>query len=223
MQNCIDGDLGVNIFPKKGVILSSHVKSETHVSSHGGGGYLYEETGQVSAPTIKSTIRREQEIWIKGLNGVEECIRLKECDLQVRQGHKVTFILAGRQGEDTVYYTILVNNDTAKWSQIASASDLVSRLKLIPDEGCGCVSLITLFLGVGILCFSFVAYQETTKYHSLNSKDPTQMTALVPIGGLLLIWSYLSITRRKRKIAWRNQFVAGLQSHLARLGRETVC
>jgi hypothetical protein len=90
---------GTQIWLRKNTGIVESVKdwSETHISSSGGGGYLSEGTGHVSAPTVTSRSVHRQVFFVKYEDGTQ-----KEFDttlIGVAVGHKVTSVFGAKQGK----------------------------------------------------------------------------------------------------------------------------
>ncbi len=113
---------------KTGEVISQNKYSETHVSSSGGGGSVGPNGGYVSAPTVHSRIVTKHEFWIRKEDGSEESIQLSNCDVPLREGHKITLILAGYKGGNHGYYTVLVNHSANKHWFLENAASLNNRL-----------------------------------------------------------------------------------------------
>jgi hypothetical protein len=138
-----------------GEVLGNDKYSETHVSSSGGGGYVGQYGGHVSAPQVSSITTTNQEIWIKTESGSEESIQLKGYDIPMRSGHKISVILAGNKDAGS-YYTVIVNHSTGKHWLLHNADGLNERLNIERATGKSLLiavlmffSLLSLGLGIG--------------------------------------------------------------------------
>ena len=120
----------VEFWQVTGEVLGSNKYSETHVSSSGGGGYVGQHGGHVSAPTIHSSTVTNHEFWIKTEDGLEKPIKLRGIDVPLRPGQKITLISAGRKEAGSGWYSILVNHSAGKHWFINSAEELNKMLKL---------------------------------------------------------------------------------------------
>lgn len=113
-----------------GEVLGQNKYSETHVSSSGGGGYVGQHGGHVSAPQVRSTAITNHEFWIKTDDGAEKSVQLSGCDIPLREGHKITLITAGLKGKKSSYHSILVNHNAKKHWFIKEAQELNKLLGL---------------------------------------------------------------------------------------------
>ena len=120
---------------KTGEVLSQNKYSSTHVSSEGGGGYVGQHGGHVSAPKITSTTTTHHEFWIKKEDGSEECIKLVDCDIPVREGQRITLISAGIKGKNATYYSVLVNHNAYEHWYIKEADSLNKVLDIDTVSG----------------------------------------------------------------------------------------
>ena len=101
----------------RGKVIQTKTWTETHVSSSGGGGYLHNGSGQVHAPTVRSTIVEKGETWVKTRNGKDICIPSKISGIE---GHDVC-VLWGNLNEinsQTGPYLYWRNFSTDKHSYI---------------------------------------------------------------------------------------------------------
>ncbi len=97
MESFKHGKKEVAFYTVTGEVLGNDKYSETHVSSSGGGGYVGQYGGHISAPQVSSRTTTNQEIWIKTESGSEKSIQLKGYDIPMRPGHKITVISAGNK------------------------------------------------------------------------------------------------------------------------------
>ncbi len=117
-----------------GEVISQSKRSETHIYSSGGDGYIHGSGGYVhghiNAPTIHSNVITKHEFWIKKEDGKEESIQLSGCDIPIREGQKVTLIIAGNRGANDGRYVSLINHTTGKYWFIENSKSLNRNLKI---------------------------------------------------------------------------------------------
>lgn len=118
-----------------GEVIGQNKYSETHISSSGGGGYINQHGGHISAPTISSSVVTNQEFWIRRANGVEKSVQLSGRDIPLRQGQVITLISAGLKGKDSGYYSILVNHNAKRHWFINKADQLNRNLRFYQITG----------------------------------------------------------------------------------------
>ena len=183
----VQDGVATDVWTISGTVISNHIKSETHVTSSGGGGYV-SDTGPsyIRAPSIHSYNSHEQEMWLLLANGEQKNIRLHETDLPAIAGQRVSFILAGRPDRDMGYYMRFVNHDARKWWSIQKGAWLVDKHNLMPvpspgSHPMGCFGFSVLFLaspcligaisaGVGKLLMSMGA-EARQKVADFGSQD----------------------------------------------------
>ena len=91
---------GTQIWLRKntGIVASVKDWAETHVTSSGGGGYLHEGTGRISAPTVTSSTVHRQVFFVQYEDGSQ-----KEFDstlISVGVGHRVTEVWGAKLGAE---------------------------------------------------------------------------------------------------------------------------
>ncbi len=99
---------------RTGIVDSVKDWSETYVSSSGGGGYLQEGTGHVSAPTVSSTSVHRQVFFLKYEDGTQE--EFQTTLISVGAGHKVTTVWGAKQGKDKGHNLGLYNHTTKTYA-----------------------------------------------------------------------------------------------------------
>ena len=93
--------------------------SETHVSSPGGGGYLHNGTGHISAPRVSSTIVERVEFWLKPEAGGGNELRLT-MNIDVRDGHRLVVIWGAAAGEPEGRFLFILNQDSGQEYDLAA-------------------------------------------------------------------------------------------------------
>ncbi len=107
---------GTQIWLRKdtGIVESVKDWSETHVHSSGGGGYLSEGTGHISAPTVTSSSVHRQVFFLKREDGTQT-----EYDttlIGVAAGHRVTVVSGAKKGKDVGHSLGFFNHTTDKYA-----------------------------------------------------------------------------------------------------------
>jgi hypothetical protein len=120
---------GTQIWLRKdtGVVESVKDWSDTHVRSSGGGGYLREGTGNISAPDVRITSVHRQVFFLKCDDGTQ-----KECDttsINVGVGHTVTAVCGAKQGKNKGYY-LGFHNHTTNREAVCQLEDGFPKRKL---------------------------------------------------------------------------------------------
>lgn len=105
-----------------GVVMSSQKWSETHVRSSGGGGYLHQGSGHVSAPTISSTVSSKHEFWIQTQDGQQVPVQLTDADFPLMPGQLITLVNAPNAKKPNEPRWVYVRNHSAKQSWILNAA-----------------------------------------------------------------------------------------------------
>lgn len=151
-----------------GEVLASDKRSETHLSSQGGGGYIGPYGGTVTAPQITSQIITKHEFWIKSSDGREHAVSMSSVEITLRPGQFISLLLAGENGKSR-WYIALLNHNTKENTTILTAEELLAYMKIkIQMTGLSfCVlvlgSLLSIILGlpwVGFpLAISFVIFR----------------------------------------------------------------
>ncbi|WP_165313155.1 hypothetical protein [Vibrio ziniensis] len=173
MENFKHRNKEIKFWSVTGEILGQNKYSETHVSSSGGGGYVGQHGGHVSAPTVHSTTVTNHEFWIKKEDGSEKSIQLAGHDIPLREGQKITLISAGIKGKDSGYFSVLVNHNANQHWFVNKADSLNKLLKIDQISGKSIfiagglwwlVTSITNSVGTGaIITGAFVVYRIATK------------------------------------------------------------
>ncbi len=123
-----------------GEVSGTRKLAETHVSSSGGGGYISQGSGFVSAPTITSKVVVKQEFFLKENGGKQVPIQLSGMDIPLMDGQKVTMISAG-PGKNGPW-THLVNHDAGLYWNLGNTYAIARGLVRKP--------LFSFLIGVAI-------------------------------------------------------------------------
>jgi hypothetical protein len=140
----------------QGVVLGQTKYTETHVSSSGGGGYVGKHGGKIEAPTIDSEIITKHEFWLKKSDGVEQCIKLTDCDIPVRTGQQVSVISAKLQDSHKKQFVALINHNAKRHWMINSAEKLNKQLGIETPTGMSLMLSIGIWFLVGIIFSSVI-------------------------------------------------------------------
>lgn len=123
----------VNLETRTGVVLSTDKRSETQISSHGGGGYVGSNGGYVAPPRISSRTVEIHEFWIKDEAGNEVPVQLAGANLPLRIGQTVSVIGACRPNAEQLFVAAVVNHSSGTTTRVLSNEDLAACLGLTPD------------------------------------------------------------------------------------------
>lgn len=198
MKNFTHRRKSVEFWKISGEVIGSNKFSETHVSSSGGGGYIGQHGGHVTAPTVRSETVTNHEFWIKTEDGLEKDIKLRGIDVPLRSGQKITLISAGIKGTNKGWYSILVNHSAGKHWFINSAEELNKTLKIEVITGKSLIVAIAIFLGI---CY-------------FTGPSPSWELALVASGVFFL---FRVVTKLRRVTRLKTK----LKSHLEQLAQST--
>jgi hypothetical protein len=130
MEPFKDGGKTLEVWTQSGTVLSTSKHSKTDIASYGGGGWVGQHGGSVSAPTIVSSTTTEQEIWIRRDNGEETAIKLVNVEVPVREGQRVTFIAAKNPQAKDGFWVTLVNHSANRYWRLTTNVEASKRGKL---------------------------------------------------------------------------------------------
>jgi hypothetical protein len=176
----------------QGVVLGQTKYTETHVSSSGGGGYVGKHGGKIEAPTIDSEIITKHEFWIKKSDGVEQCIKLTDCDIPVRTGQHVSVISAKLQDSNKKQFVALINHNAKRHWMINTAEELNKQLGIETITGMSLMISIGIWFLLGMLFSSVIfgglvafitlatrAIMKTNKITEVNDNLKKHITQLI--------------------------------------------
>jgi hypothetical protein len=112
-----------------GVVISSDKRSETHLTSSGGGGHLTNGSGYIKAPTISSYSVTCHDFWLKTSDCQEVAIQLRGHDIPLRSGQNVTMLLANAPGYVKAYVA-LVNHSSGSYYFLKTIQNAASFLRV---------------------------------------------------------------------------------------------
>jgi hypothetical protein len=166
---------------RTGTVISSTKRSETHVSSSGGGGYLDKGTGYVQPTTIRSTVVTRHEFWVRTDEGVDVPVQLTDVDIPLAEGQRISLVY-GALGTGTTRWTRhprraahvstprmvqLINHSSQQSWTLHSATKEIAGLMLAPVAAvsyaiCGGLALLMLIWSelwiapAGYLVYGFI-------------------------------------------------------------------
>lgn len=112
-----------------GKITSITRWSDTHIFSHGGGGFVSKDGGHVAAPQVESTSIQRTELFLTTDNGLEIKLDLSGYNVSFREGSKIIAIRGGERGEKVSSFFYIENVETGE--TYSSVNRLVAT---IPDS-----------------------------------------------------------------------------------------
>lgn len=123
-------DKTITTFCHRGTVLEEKKHSETNVYSTGGGGYVGNQGGYVSSPTIHSSVTTTQEIWIKTPSGSEKSLTLINRDVNIRASHEVSMVYASIDNGNNGYPVCFINHTTNQFRTLQDSAGLDKLLGL---------------------------------------------------------------------------------------------
>lgn len=194
MQDFKYENKAVKFFTLTGDVISQHKRDETSVHTVGGGGYVGQHGGYVSAPQVYSSSTTHHDIWIKPDDGKETCIRLVGCDIPVREGQRITTVYAKLKGEDSGYPALVFNHTVRRHWAVRTGEKLNSVLGIAKEipwlRRAFFVSLIAGLLGAACL-YSVEAVCSSVAGHCsmeyIDPLGPVFMTLFCGFFGLVLV------------------------------------
>jgi hypothetical protein len=145
-----------------GTVMSSSKWSETHVSSSGGGGYLHGGSGQVSAPTVSSTVKSKHEFWVQTPDGHQIPVQLTDADFPLMPGQLITLVNTPSANKPAEHRWTYVRNHSAKQSWVLNESTTAAAASLHPMRPWSIALTVALlllgFFVTGIFVFAAIIY-----------------------------------------------------------------
>ena len=92
--------LAVSFRTLTGEVIESAESTSYDICSFGGGGEISRGAGRIAAPRITSRAIAEQTVWIRDESGQEHLIKLVGPTAPLRVGHRVSFVVAARKGQE---------------------------------------------------------------------------------------------------------------------------
>lgn len=141
-----------------GTVLNSEKRShtDTYTSTSGGGGYIYQGTGYVNAPrtTTRTVTTHTHEFWLAKEDGTEQCIKLTNTDIPLREGQKITMISAFREGDNKSSWIHLVNHSANRYWNILNEKEFVQEFIIRSLSTHGGTITFALLVSFFLLIFS---------------------------------------------------------------------
>jgi hypothetical protein len=108
----------------EGQAFGSQTRSETRVESSGGGGYLNQGSGYVSAPTVTSKVTTKREFWVRPTQGPQVSVQLTDAEIAVADGQRVTLVYGWPKGyeSDRTELVMVLNHDSERHLIMSSSS-----------------------------------------------------------------------------------------------------
>jgi hypothetical protein len=168
------------LYTRTGEVLKSSKFSTTHVS---GGGST--SNGSVS---ISSSSTIHDQVFIVDKNNQEHNIRLSNWDINVREGHTLTFCWIIKNGKETGKYVSVFNRTT---NENLYNNDILKKMFLPPFR-----RLLGLLLFTGI----FYYFYKSSNFNSEGLEILSLWFIYFPISVVVLIVIYYVSTRQISKI-----------------------
>lgn len=179
------------IFARTGLIAGSSVWSETHVSSYstGGGGQMHGGTGYVqpSRTHVSSSSTEVSQFFLQLDDGKEIAIKLKDGNIPVRDGQRMTIVFAKPKGAERGSSVWYYNHTTDRFQPDEGGLNSIYD----PKPGCAQDTLIggAIFIGLYIIFRDFL------------------VAALLSVIGLI----FVGVSRKNRHAAERKRIVAEIK------------
>ncbi len=152
MESFKYNEQNIDFLKVTGKVLEDKKHSETHVSSDGGGGYVGQHGGYVSAAQVSSTAVTKQEIWIKTDSGHEHNLQLTGYDIPLRAGHEVSVLYANSQKATDQCRTAFINHTTNKYWFLTNTDNLISNLDLDSNSSfLGIIKRLVFVFGIAMI------------------------------------------------------------------------
>lgn len=201
-----------------GEVISSAKRSDTYVSGSTSG-----YNGQVYGD-VNSNVVVAHEFWLRKPDGTEEEVQLHGHDIPLREGQKVTMLLARPDGRKRGFYVALINHTAGKyWLLEDNAIEIVDDLQETHLGGFLQVVFGSLFLWS---VYGFVLVWPFTLLVMLltwgNTKNPL-FGPLIFLGGVYMV--YLCLRSIKRNFSADTKWVEcweKLKAHIRGLAEEIL-
>lgn len=143
--------LGIRV--ATGAVMDARKWAVTEVSGGGGSSAVYGANGNVygggHTASIRSKTTNHAELFIRGKDGKEHVVKLKDEDVNVRTGNWVSLLSAIPAGQDSGEHVAVMNHDTDKFEFIKSGVNAACSSLL--TMAAGTVTFIVMALGFLIL------------------------------------------------------------------------
>lgn len=111
-----------------GTVLADKRLSETHITTSGGGGTIRNGEGSVAAPTVRSNVVTNQDIWLRDDAGNERVLRLKGRDIPILENQRISVVVF--QCGDDSNEILLFNHNMKTWHSLSSLGNYAQRYEL---------------------------------------------------------------------------------------------
>lgn len=115
MEKFTHSKKAIEFYSITGVVLSSSKHSETNVWSSGGGGFVGKDGGYINSPQVHSNSVTCHEFWLMTDEKKEEFIQIKDAEIPLREGQKISIYFAKKEGESEWHHMLLVNHNAGKY------------------------------------------------------------------------------------------------------------
>jgi hypothetical protein len=95
-----------------GEVLESKTRDVLSVSGSGGGGQIYQGSGNISGSSISSHSTRYDTLFLRDSSGKEKTFEFRNSGIKVRNGQIVTVIWAIKEGKESGDYIAIHNHNT---------------------------------------------------------------------------------------------------------------
>jgi len=146
----------IDVVAIKGEVKGFQKHSKTSVYSIGGGGFVGQNGGYVSAPEIRSNSTEITEFFVRTSDGKETHVKLTGLEVAMRDGHMVTMVMAKNKNVKRGYWAVAINHDTEKKYKFYSEANLLDMgITKGPVSNFSPTSLVILLGSVAIVASSY--------------------------------------------------------------------
>lgn len=134
-----------------GRVVGEKKWSETRISSSGGGGYINQGSGFISAPQVSTRVSTRHEFWLQAPDGEERCVELNDSNTAVREGQILTAVWGARVGKESGPYLFVHNHTAAKESWLIANEKVLLKGMGLADPFLRCTlagGAVTLYLSI---------------------------------------------------------------------------
>lgn len=176
-----------------GTVSDTSKFSETHVWSSGGGGHTGPNGGHVSPVSIHSKSITNHEFWIHTDDGRQVDIQLRDVNIPLRKGQRISMIYAQKLNAKSGRAALLVNHSAQKHWPINTAAELNNKIRI--DKISGLSLVIGGAIGWGV--YNLYSWASVTLLElNLRSSNALEHTLWI-VGSLVaarLIYRFFRIT-----------------------------
>ena len=197
-----------------GVVTKVYYWSDTHVSSHGGGGYVDPKFGgHVKAAQVSSSVTQKCKIFVRNASGAEEDFDVGSYDMAFNEGHEVMFVWGSIWGAQKGNVHYIHNATTRRQLNVGDFKDL-ELLKTADQSDYN--GWVMIFGWVGSL-FALRA--------SFNGLTDKYFWSTLGLSFVIAMWIMITLANSKAKRAYpkivdeRNNFAQAINAAIAAIGR----